>query len=71
MRITAAGSLPGTDFRAALRGHGITPTEAPDVLWNFEKFLIGRDGTVIDRFSPDTAPDADKLVAAIEAAIAA
>lgn len=64
-----ARSLPGTDFRAALRGHGITPTEAPEVLWNFEKFLIGRDGKVIDRFSPDTAPDADIVVAAIEKAL--
>ncbi|CAI9416667.1 Thioredoxin/glutathione peroxidase BtuE [Pleomorphomonas sp. T1.2MG-36] len=64
-----ARTLPGTDFRAALRGHGITPTEAPEVLWNFEKFLIGRDGKVIDRFSPDTAPDADIIVAAIEKAL--
>ena len=64
-----ARSLPGTDFRAALVGYGITPTEAPEVLWNFEKFLIGRDGTVIDRFSPDTAPDADIIVAAIEKAL--
>ena len=64
-----ARTLPGTDFRAALRGHGITPTEAPEVLWNFEKFLIGRDGKVIDRFSPDTAPDADIIVEAIEKAL--
>ncbi len=27
------------------------------MLWNFEKFLVGRDGTVLQRFSPDTAPD--------------
>jgi glutathione peroxidase len=64
-----ARSLPGADFRAALVGYGITPTEAPEVLWNFEKFLIGRDGKVIDRFSPDTAPDADIIVAAIEKAL--
>ena len=64
-----ARSLPGTDFRAALVGYGITPTEAPEILWNFEKFLIGRDGKVIDRFSPDTAPDADIIVAAIEKAL--
>ncbi len=64
-----ARSLPGADFRAALRGYGITPTEAPEVLWNFEKFLIGRDGKVIDRFSPDTAPDADIIVQAIEKAL--
>lgn len=64
-----ARALPGSDFRAALVGYGITPTEAPEVLWNFEKFLIGRDGTVIDRFSPDTAPDADIVVEAIEKAL--
>jgi len=64
-----ARALPGSDFRAALRGHGITPTEPPEVLWNFEKFLIGRDGAVIDRFSPDTAPDADIIVKAIEKAL--
>ena len=64
-----ARSLPGSDFRTKLVGYGITPTEAPDVLWNFEKFPIGRDGTVIDRFSPDTAPDADIIVEAIEKAL--
>ena len=36
-----------------------------DIEWNFAKFLIGRDGQVVARFSPDTAP-AD-LVPAIEA----
>ena len=64
-----ARALPGSDFRAALVGYGITPTEAPEVLWNFEKFLIGRDGTVTDRFSPDTAPDAAIVVEAIEKAL--
>ncbi|WP_026784085.1 glutathione peroxidase [Pleomorphomonas koreensis] len=64
-----ARALPGADFRAALHGYGITPTEPPDVLWNFEKFLIGRDGKVIDRFSPDTPPEADIIVEAIEKAL--
>jgi glutathione peroxidase len=64
-----AASVSGEDFRARLRGVGITPTEAPDVLWNFEKFLVGRDGRVVARFAPDTAPDAPALVAAIEAAL--
>jgi glutathione peroxidase len=44
---------------------------APGVLWNFEKFLIGRDGQVIARFAPDVAADDARLVAAIEAALAA
>ncbi|WP_418955764.1 glutathione peroxidase [Streptomyces tritici] len=43
--------------------------EAGDVQWNFEKFLIGRDGTVT-RFRPRTEPEAPELVAAIEAQLA-
>ena len=40
-----------------------------DIRWNFEKFLVARDGTVIARFSPMVEPEADELVAAIEAAL--
>ncbi|MGW5423867.1 glutathione peroxidase [Streptomyces sp. NPDC003943] len=43
--------------------------EAGDVQWNFEKFLIGRDGAVT-RFRPRTEPEAPELVAAIEAQLA-
>ncbi|MFC9915681.1 glutathione peroxidase [Streptomyces sp. NPDC127197] len=38
-----------------------------DIRWNFEKFLIGRDGTVVARFSPQTEPEAAEVVAAVEA----
>jgi len=55
------------EFRDNLRGHGLTPTEDPDVLWNFEKFLIGKDGSVVGRFAPAVTPDDPALVAAIEA----
>jgi glutathione peroxidase len=41
-----------------------------DIRWNFEKFLIGRDGTVIARFSPQTEPESAELVAAVEAQLA-
>lgn len=58
-------------FRENLRGHGMTPTEDPEVLWNFEKFLIGKDGEVKGRFVPATTPDDPALVAAIEAELAA
>ena len=54
-------------WREKLRGYGMTPTEDPEVLWNFEKFLIARDGSVAGRFSPAVAPDDAALVAAIEA----
>ncbi|MFJ2837293.1 glutathione peroxidase [Nocardia sp. NPDC087230] len=40
---------------------------AGDIQWNFEKFLIGRDGTVAGRFRPTITPDAGEVVAAIEA----
>jgi glutathione peroxidase len=38
--------------------------------WNFAKYLIGRDGQVLEYFDPKTQPDDPKLVAAIEAAVA-
>ncbi|MGW5211248.1 glutathione peroxidase [Streptomyces sp. NPDC004051] len=40
-----------------------------DIRWNFEKFLIGRDGEVVARFSPQTEPEAAELVAAVEGAL--
>jgi glutathione peroxidase len=42
-----------------------------DISWNFEKFLVGRDGQVRARFAPATKPEAPELVAALEAALAA
>lgn len=42
---------------------------AGDIRWNFEKFLVGRDGNVVARFDPRTAPDDPKVIAAIEAAL--
>ncbi len=41
-----------------------------DVTWNFEKFLIARDGNVISRFKSAVAPESAELKAAIETAIA-
>ncbi|MBC2907431.1 glutathione peroxidase [Streptomyces cupreus] len=40
-----------------------------DIRWNFEKFLIGRDGQVVARFSPQTEPDAAEVVSAVESAL--
>ncbi|MEU3840796.1 glutathione peroxidase [Streptomyces sp. NPDC028635] len=40
-----------------------------DIRWNFEKFLIGRDGTVVARFSPQTEPEDAALVGAVEKAL--
>jgi len=40
-----------------------------DITWNFEKFLLGKDGRVLARFSPRTAPDDPTIVHAIEKAL--
>ena len=40
-----------------------------DITWNFEKFLVGKDGRVLARFSPRTAPDDPVVGQAIEKAL--
>ena len=40
-----------------------------DIRWNFEKFLVGRDGKVLARFPSSTRPDAPELIKAIDAAL--
>jgi glutathione peroxidase len=46
-----------------------TPDGPGDIQWNFAKFLVGRDGRVIARFAPATAPVSDEVVEAIEQAL--
>jgi len=41
-----------------------------DIKWNFNKFLISRDGKITKRFEPRTTPDAPEVTAAVEAALA-
>ena len=50
---------------------GDSASFAGEITWNFEKFLIGKDGEVFQRFGPRTAPDDADLVRAIETALAA
>ena len=64
----AEGDADG--FRERLRGHGITPNEDPDIVWNFEKFLVAKDGTVARRFAPTVAPDDPAILAAIDEELA-
>jgi glutathione peroxidase len=40
-----------------------------DIRWNFEKFLVDRDGNVVGRFGPQVEPESDEVVGAIEAAL--
>ncbi|MDY6939421.1 MAG: glutathione peroxidase [Cyanobacteriota bacterium] len=43
--------------------------EGADISWNFGKFVVGRDGEVVERFDPQTPPNDPKLKAAIEKAL--
>ena len=54
--------------RLAKRGIEAAPGE---VLWNFEKFLISREGKVVARFAPDITPDDPMVTEAIAAELAA
>jgi len=62
----AAVSLNHPSWREKLTGWGVPTLAEPELLWNFEKFLVSRKGEVVKRFAPDTAADAPELVAAIE-----
>jgi glutathione peroxidase len=62
--------------KVSVKGSDITPlyqyltTHAPtkgDVSWNFEKFLISRDGKIVNRFKSKVAPESPELIQAIEA----
>jgi len=41
-----------------------------NIKWNFNKFLVGRDGTVLQRFDSDAEPESPEVIRAIEAALA-
>ena len=62
--------------KVVVKGDGIHPLfdwltkeTGGDIKWNFGKFVIGRDGAVVARFAPPTAPDDPALLAAIEKAL--
>ena len=72
----------GADFQLFDKVHASGATTEPyttlnhsepagDVAWNFEKFLIGKDGSVLGRFKSAVDPEAPALTSAIEAALAA
>lgn len=76
----------GVDFdmfsKIVVKGSGIAPLYehltssdtnpkyAGPITWNFEKFLIGRDGQVVARFAPRTQPESSEVVSAIERELA-
>ncbi|CAK9885212.1 MAG: Thioredoxin/glutathione peroxidase BtuE [Candidatus Erwinia impunctatus] len=59
----------GSEFLAKMISKGRAPQQPADILWNFEKFLVSRDGQVLQRFSPDMLPDDAHIVDAIKRAL--
>jgi glutathione peroxidase len=60
---------PGGTLRESLAANGLLG-EADDITWNFEKFLVARNGEVVARFAPDVTPEDPILLAAVEAELA-
>src|SRR5262245_27737328 len=52
-----------------LTSSATNPKFAGEISWNFEKFLIGRDGQILGRFKSPVEPQSRELTAAIEAAL--
>ncbi|HNQ14595.1 MAG TPA: glutathione peroxidase [Pyrinomonadaceae bacterium] len=57
-------------FEEKLKGFGSVRSTPGEVLWNFEKFLIAKDGAIAARFAPDVKPDDERLVARINEELA-
>jgi glutathione peroxidase len=68
VKVKGAGIHP---LFAFLTGVDTNPTFAGDIRWNFNKFLIGKDGEVLARFEPKVEPTSPEVKQAIEAALGA
>jgi glutathione peroxidase len=73
-KLTAERPSPDIDngpgFEEKLAGFGQTRERPDDILWNFEKFIVGRDGKVAARVAPDVTADDPRVIAKIESALA-
>lgn len=65
-----AVSPEASGFKELLASKGRAPKQPGDILWNFEKFLIDREGKVVQRFSPDMTPEDPIVMESIKVALA-
>ena len=63
-------AAPMSGFYERMASKGRAPLKPDDILWNFEKFLVGRDGKVVQRFSPDMTPEDPIVMESIKLALA-
>jgi len=66
LEVNGAGRDP---LYAYLTAQPTQPDGPGDVVWNFAKFLVGKDGAVVARFAPTATPDSTELSGAIEQAL--
>jgi glutathione peroxidase len=66
IEVNGAGRAPLYDF---LTSQETSPDGPGDIQWNFAKFLVGKSGEVLARFSPTEVPTSDEVVKRIEAAL--
>ena len=66
----SAVSTSAVPFSEDLKKYGIEPNEKPELLWNFEKFVVDRGGNVVARFAPNTTADDPALLKVIESELA-
>jgi glutathione peroxidase len=64
---TEADVSNGDEFENKLKNYGVVRENANDITWNFEKFLIGKDGEIAARFAPDVTAEDERLVEKINA----
>ena len=71
-RLIASGVETTGDgpMRERLAKNGLETGQDSGIVWNFEKFLIGRDGKVAARFAPDVTADDPRLLVALEKELA-
>ena len=64
--ITDSRGKKGHPMYAMLKLSGKGPKQKGDILWNFEKFVVSRQGEIVARFAPTVAPTDPELVKTIE-----
>jgi glutathione peroxidase len=65
-----ATSTSPVPFAEDLKKYGIETNEEPEILWNFEKFVVDRGGKVVARFAPNTTADDPALLKTVETELA-
>ncbi len=68
--VPEADDLGDASFAQKLAEYGVKKDNPSDIFWNFEKFLINRQGEVVARFAPSVSPDQPAFIEKIEAELA-